>query len=108
MRKWFRRKTWRLRVRVRRWWDLKRAPWPVVGECHLHRDGSTCPQCDGSHEHEWVAWPQAPSWIASGGGVPVRCRVCGARKCDNANCTSRRHHRDPHIGYDGSILKVGV
>ena len=85
------------------------APWPIVGECHwpapsLVRQGHTCPQCDGSHEHEWVAWHDAPSNGAggsvtgksSGPGIPVRCRACGGRKCDVDNCRLRRHHREEH------------
>ena len=94
------------------------APWPVVGECHGHRDGSTCLQCDGSHDHEWAAWRGAPrvegllgtSVVGghSGPGIPVRCRICGGRKCDVPVCVSRRHHLDPHTTIDGEFYKVGV
>lgn len=91
-------------------------PWPVVGECHypapsLVRQNHTCPQCDGSHDHEWVAWRDAPGirpdlgeegersrvvGKESGPGVPVRCRTCGGRKCDVNDCRARRHHAGPH------------
>lgn len=96
------------RRKLSRWWDVARAPWPVVGECYLHRDGGDCPQCDGSHQHVWASWPGCPDWIATGPGVPVRCRTCGTRKCDDSNCIQRRHHREPHLGYDGTVRKVGV
>lgn len=88
----------------------RRAPWPVVGECYgdVSHPGKVCPQCDGSHEHRWLAWPEAPQSIKAGYGVPVRCTVCGGRKCDDALCMNRRHHSDPHTGYDGSIRKVGA
>lgn len=67
-------------------------PWPVVSECHGHTDGQDCPQCDGSHEHRWKAWPDAPDVIKAGPGVPVRCITCGGRKCDMPACRLRRHH----------------
>lgn len=80
------------------------APWPLVMECHVGDDN--CPQCDGSHEHEWVEWKQAPKVAGtrqtvvidkmSGPGVPVRCRVCGGRKCDLPACLLRRHHGGSH------------
>lgn len=81
--------------------NLSGAPWPLVGECHGHRGAAadwraqTCPQCDGSHRHTWVAWKDYPLGRASG-MVPVRCRECGARKCDDPRCVLRRHHRQPH------------
>lgn len=89
------------------------APWPVVSECygevsHRKDEQKSCPQCDGSHEHEWIAWHDRPDSFFGPYGVPVRCRVCGGRKCDHANCLNRRHHRDPHVGYDGSVEKVGA
>lgn len=70
-------------------------PWPDVMECHwpartLVEQGHTCPQCDGSHDHEWVAGPPVPS------GTPVRCKHCGGRKCDLSSCLLRRHHRGDH------------
>lgn len=76
------------------------APWPIVAECHGHRGGVTCPQCDGTHEHHWKAWKDAPTSGSgsavvggvSGPGVPVRCTSCGGRKCDIPNCRLRRHH----------------
>lgn len=78
-------------------------PWPDVMECHgwnpnsrtameLHPD-PLCPQCDDQHEHDWVAGPRRLSY---GHGRPVRCRHCGARKCDTPRCTLRRHHEMPH------------
>ena len=85
------------------------APWPIVGECYWPAQGlvdqnHTCGQCDGSHAHVWVAWHDAPGNRAggsvvggsSGPGLPVRCRVCGGRKCDTAACRLRRHHHDDH------------
>lgn len=86
-------------------------PWPIVGECFSdHRPGHSCPQCDGSCEHSWRAWHEAPQADpyspgttvtagSSGPGIPVRCRVCGARKCDASVCMLRRHHRGPHENY---------
>jgi hypothetical protein len=69
-------------------------PWPLVGECHSkHLEGHLCSQCDGSHEHQWVAWPDAPN---ARYGLPVRCRICGGRKCDVAACRLRRHHLEDH------------
>ena len=75
--------------------DLDPTPWPEVDECHwpaptLVAAGHTCLQCDGSHEHQWVAGPPTPA------GIPVRCRVCGGRKCDMAACRLRRHHQEDH------------
>lgn len=89
-------------------------PWPEVPEvpeCFgRHRtDGvydplKTCPQCDGKHEHRWVEDPNA----ATGYAIPVRCSVCGARKCDVSDCWERRHHRGPHLSIvDGSTRQVG-
>lgn len=97
-------------------------PWPVVDECYGHelerRRGAanpTCLQCDGSHEHRWTAWHQAPqvapgvSCVAkgSGSGIPVRCTLCGARKCDDPSCRERRHHTGPHLGFDDTLRPVG-
>jgi hypothetical protein len=74
-------------------------PWPVVGECHSdHLPEHSCRQCDGSHDHDWVAWRE-PLGGLTGPGVPVRCRTCGARKCDRPDCLLRRHHRGPHELY---------
>jgi hypothetical protein len=75
------------------------APWPVVWECHwpapsLVKQGHSCAQCDGSHAHVWVAWPDSPD--AVGTGIPVRCRTCGGRKCDVSTCLLRRHHGGDH------------
>lgn len=72
------------------------APWPIVSECYgkaTHKDGGACAQCNGSHEHVWVAWKDAPD---ARYGVPVRCRICGTRKCDLPECSARRHHIGPH------------
>jgi hypothetical protein len=83
-------------------------PWPVVPECYKHTNpDETCPQCDGSHEHVWKAWLDAPKTGSgsavvggtSGPGVPVRCTVCGGRKCDLSNCSGRRHHAPPHTPF---------
>lgn len=79
---------------------------PDVGECHLHRDGSSCAQCDGRHQHEW----RRCVVLAKGGGFvgdATRCRICGARKCDNHGCQSRRHHQDAHVYASGRIEAVG-
>ena len=92
--------TRRLRWRLRRWWDRRRAPWPIVGECHGHlvslaaaigEPPPRCAQCREDHEHRWAAWEDAPAWVSSGPGVPVRCQECGARKCDRDGCDQRRH-----------------
>lgn len=85
-------------------------PWPVVGECfERHEPGHSCPQHDGSHEHLFVAWREAPQTTPEGGtsvvagrsgpGLPVRCRVCGGRKCDMPSCRLIRHHPDDHLPY---------
>lgn len=77
--------------------DTTSAPWPVVDECHSSlRPNHACPQCDGSHVHVWVAWRDAPAQVTGGAGVPVRCRTCGGRKCDQPACRLRRHHREEH------------
>lgn len=80
------------------------APWPVVPECFSdHRKHHTCPQCDGSHVHDWVAWrdpdPAVLGTSTHGETLPVRCRTCGARKCDRPACLLRRHHRGDHEDY---------
>jgi hypothetical protein len=77
-------------------------PWPDVGECYGHRNPDDgCQQCDGSHEHRWVEGP-------ANYGVPVRCSICGGRKCDVDDCWERRHHQGPHISVvDGSVREVG-
>jgi hypothetical protein len=79
--------------------------WPDVPECYGHRDGSVCAQCDGSHDHQWIEGaPPYPSSTA----IPVRCSVCGGRKCDWSACWERRHHRGPHVLIDGTFEKVGT
>lgn len=86
------RTLFRLRVRLARRWDRLRAPWPIVGECHSdHIAEHVCEQCQPTHAHEWRAWSKAPRWVAGGPGVPIRCRRCGARKCDAPLCHRRRH-----------------
>ncbi len=102
----------RLRWRLRRWWDRRRAPWPIVNECrgHLVSLNATfeeifsgrykCPQCAGKHEHDWRSWPKAPVWVTAGSGVPVRCRICGARKCDLDGCQERRHNGHRHAEFE--------
>lgn len=102
--------------------EASAAPWPLVDECYGHqravRRGETdptCPQCDGSHRHRWLAWHEAPqvapgiSCVAkmSGSGLPVRCAVCGGRKCDDPVCAERRHHDGPHLGFNDTVRQVG-
>lgn len=93
----------RIRWSIRRSWDRLRAPWPIVDECHGHLlslnasvaemlNPPKCPQCRGGHVHDWRAWPKAPGWVTAGAGVPIRCRICGTRKCDRIGCQQRRHH----------------
>jgi hypothetical protein len=92
----------KLRRQLRRWWDAQRAPWPLDGECHSdYRPEHSCEQCQPTHVHRWKAWPKAPRWIAGGPGIPVRCTICAARKCDFDNCDSRRHD---HIHTHGLAL----
>lgn len=75
------------------------APWPIVPECHTGR--TPCPQCDGSHDHVWVAWHNPDPTVLGYAGlaIPVRCTTCGARKCDTPACRLRRHHGEPHDLY---------
>ena len=102
LRVWLRRKTWRSRVALREWWMRQRAPWPIVGECHKdYIPDHSCEQCQPTHVHVWKAWAERPDWHWGPYGVPVRCTVCGARKCDVANCDSRRHD---HIHTHGLAL----
>lgn len=80
-------------------------PWPDVQECYgghrtksgiaLYGNVEDCPQCDGRLNHQWVEWKEAPADY----GVPVRCRICGARKCDLPDCQLRRHHAGPHLDW---------
>lgn len=65
---------------------------------------SQCDQCNGSHDHDWVSC----ATIFAGGGIPVRCHVCGARKCDTLGCIERRHHRGPHLAHDRVLGPVGI
>jgi hypothetical protein len=67
----------------------------------------TCDQCSGRHRHHWVScrWPND---VTVRIGIPVRCEHCGARKCDMAGCTERRHHQSPHIRFDGRLIPVGT
>jgi hypothetical protein len=106
LRAWYRRKTWLLRLWLRTRWDQLRAPWPIVGECHSrYVEGHYCEQCAPRHKHEWAAWPEAPSRVASGGGIPVRCVHCGGRKCDFDDCNELRHD---HTHQDGMALPIIV
>jgi len=82
------------------------APWPIVGECFSSRlPDHECPQCDETHDHQWKAWHDAPkapggTWSdvgdVTGPGIPVRCKVCGGRKCDRPACMRIRHHDSDH------------
>ena len=94
------------------------APWPTVGECYwpassLVRAGHQCQQCDGSHDHQWVTWHDAPqTGVGSvvcghgGPGLPTRCTTCGGRKCDMTACWERRHHAGPHVNVDGDVIRT--
>lgn len=104
VRAWVRRKTWRRRLQLVRWWAQVRAPWPIVGECFSQfKEGHSCEQCEPTHVHVWKAWPKAPIGLIhiSSPGIPVRCTICGARKCDFDNCDSRRHD---HVHVEGLAL----
>lgn len=102
-----------LTVRVgRRSWTLHRArdgqPWPEVAECfRTEQDcrNARCEQHAPFHEHTWAAGkPFRP-----GGMIPVRCVVCGGRKCDRPRCVRIRHHREDHsdwLGYNGKVANV--
>lgn len=77
-------------------------PWPDVPEC-FEPAGHVCPQHDPRHEHTWQAGRPLPY---EGARVPVRCVVCGARKCDRRRCIRIRHHREDHsdwLGYNGQV-----
>lgn len=96
-----------LTVRIGRCsWSFQRErdgqPWPEVPECHRdYEPGHTCPQHDPTHEHTWAAGKSE-----HGPGIPVRCVVCGARKCDRKRCIRIRHHREDHsdwLGYNGTV-----
>lgn len=105
----------KLRTLRRRWSERYAFPGLVVvgreitdvGECYLHRDDSTCAQCDGSHQHEWrrcVVLNKQGGFV----GEATRCRICGGRKCDNVGCRGRRHHRDAHVYESGRVRAVGA
>lgn len=97
------RTLWGFRYKLQRWWDTRRAPWPIVGECHKsHVEGHYCEQCAPRHGHEWAPWPNPPKWVAYY-GTPIRCIHCGARKCDMDGCNERRHD---HTHKDGMALPI--
>lgn len=85
---------------------------PDVPECYGYNAKSpaamvlhpseVCAQCDGSHEHEWRY-----ALCLINEAFAYRCLVCGARKCDNLGCQSRRHHQDAHIMWSGAVKAVG-
>lgn len=79
-------------------------PWPDVPECYGFHPGDqvACPQCDGSHDHAWVQGEDPGRKT-----IPVRCRHCGARKCDRPACVSRRHHADHHVFASGDLEPIG-
>lgn len=83
-------------------------PWPDVGECHLTKQEcreSSCMQHDPTHEHTWQA---GKPWRL-GGMIPVRCVVCGGRKCDQPRCVRIRHHDEDHsdwLGYNGTVVNA--
>lgn len=83
-------------------------PVPTIRDLSLlvsdDYDRFACAQCDGSHRHDWVSC----ATLAPERGVPIRCHICGARKCDVDECLERRHHRSPHLGRDGVIGMVGA
>lgn len=79
-------------------------PWPEVNECYGHKNPwEACAQCNGDHDHVWRRG--LARWSRS---IPVRCRLCGARKCDMPACTERRHHRGPHLLLTGEVVRVGA
>ena len=84
--------------------ERKGQPWPEVPECHrTYEPGHVCPQHDPTHEHTW----QAGKPFRPGGMIPVRCIVCGARKCDRTRCIRIRHHHQDHsdwLGYNGAVV----
>lgn len=80
-------------------------PWPDVNECHGHLDRwASCKQCNGQHDHVWVALVIHGGVMAA---VAVRCEVCGGRKCDVVDCIERRHHQGPHMNPQGAMRAVG-
>lgn len=78
---------------------------PDVRECFGHK-GASCEQCNGSHAHVWVQCARVGKYPGDR-RYPVRCRVCGARKCDVPDCIERRHHRSPHMSATGILYPVG-
>ena len=86
--------------------DPDSMPWPDVPECQAHKGEQTCGQCGGTHGHLWVTWRLIPVGhpLADGSGLPTRCQVCGARKCDLGVCWERRHHQGPHTNIDGVVI----
>ena len=57
---------------------------------------STCGQCDGTHDHVWTAC-RTTGHLRSHAREPVRCVVCGGRRCSTDGCTSRLGHADMHV-----------
>ena len=79
-------------------------PWPLVSECFSSaQPDHPCRQCDGSHVHQWIAGEFADP----AAGIAVRCRICGARKCDRAECILRRHHKGHHLDADVGLPDLG-
>ena len=77
---------------------------PDVPECFGHKElTESCPQCDGSHRHQWRR-----CLVVQGDSFDIarRCLVCGGRACDVA-CIERRHHAGPHIAPNGRVRMVG-
>ena len=106
---------WRLRVRWE-WFVTRHFRYrgenlvgrdvPDVGECHRqYVEGHSCPQDDGSHQHEWVRCV-VTNKRGERTGEAYRCRICGGRKCD-MDCNERRHHLGPHHQDDGTLRMVG-
>ena len=84
---------------------------PDVVHCDGHRRplaslvtvaNSTCAQCDGTHDHLWVTCTSLAR-LRSVTREPIRCVVCGGRKCSAGGCISRLGHADMHVMARGRV-----
>jgi hypothetical protein len=87
---------------------------PDVAHCRGHAPlgadpvtvaNSTCGQCDGTHDHVWAACTTV-GHLRSHTREPVRCVVCGGRKCTTPACTSRLGHADMHVLARGAVREI--